>query len=72
VLKTLTLYQKQNKKNERIKMTKFKGLEFYQKEYDFMKSLADEIIAKDRELTQEFYNELLALTKLVKSLGGKL
>jgi hypothetical protein len=49
-----------------------KKLAEYQKEYDRMKEIADSSLANDVELTIEFYNEFLALTKLVKSLGGKL
>lgn len=53
-------------------MSKFKGLEFYQKEYDLMKEIADNAIANDLDISEKFYNEFYALTKLVKSLGGKL
>jgi len=43
----------------------------YQREYDAMKSIANSSIANGVELTREFQNEFLALTKLLKSFGGK-
>jgi len=49
-----------------------KKLAEYQKQYNAMKEIADSSIAQDVELTREFYNEFLALTKLLISLGGKL
>ena len=55
-----------------IKKMKMKKVSDYQKDYDLMKSIADSSIANDVELTVEFYNEFLALTKLLKSFGGKL
>jgi sulfatase maturation enzyme AslB (radical SAM superfamily) len=51
---------------------KFKKVAEYQKEYDTMKSIANSSIANGVELTREFQNELLALTKLLKSFGGKI
>jgi hypothetical protein len=51
---------------------KIKKVSDYQKQYDLMKSIADSSIKNDVALTPEFYNEFLALTKLLKSFGGKL
>ena len=51
---------------------RIKKVSDYQKEYDAMKSIANSSIANGVELTTEFQNELLALTKLLKSFGGKL
>jgi hypothetical protein len=51
---------------------KIKKVSDYQREYDTMKSIANSSIANGVELTREFQNELLALTKLLKSFGGKL
>jgi hypothetical protein len=49
----------------------FKGLDYYQKQYDQMKSIAMSSIQNDVDLDPRFERELLALTRLVKSLGGR-
>jgi hypothetical protein len=53
---------------ERIKMKKVSD---YQKEYDKMKAIAESSLNANVEFDESFYNELLRLTKLVKSFGGK-
>jgi hypothetical protein len=52
-------------------MKKIKKVSDYQKEYDTMKSIANSSIANGVELTPQFQNELLSLTKLLKSFGGR-
>jgi hypothetical protein len=42
-----------------------------QKQYDAMAKVAKSSIAHGVELTPQFQNELLSLTKLLKSIGGK-
>ena len=43
-----------------------------QKQYDTMKSIANSSIANGVDLTPQFQSELLSLTKLLKSFGGKI
>lgn len=43
----------------------------YQREYDKLKAIAQSSINANVELDESFQNELLRLTKLVKSFGGK-
>jgi hypothetical protein len=50
---------------------KFKGLDYYQKQYDMMVKVAKQSLNNDVDLSPAFEQELLSLTKLVKSLGGK-
>ena len=52
-------------------MRKIKKVSDYQKDYDAMVKIANSSIANGVELTPQFERELLALTKLVKSFGGK-
>jgi hypothetical protein len=42
-----------------------------QKKYDAMAKVAKSSIAHGVELTPQFESELLSLTKLLKSIGGK-
>ena len=42
-----------------------------QKQYDAMAKVAKSSIAHGVELTPQFQNELLSLTKLLKSIGGR-
>ena len=42
-----------------------------QKEYDAMKAVAQSSLNANVSFDKSFHNELLSLTKLVKSLGGK-
>lgn len=51
---------------------KIKKVSDYQKEYNNLKAIAKSSIANGVELTPQFQNELLSLTKLLKSFGGKL
>lgn len=46
-------------------------LESLQKQYDEMKAIALDAIANDIELDGMFEEELYAMLKVVKSLGGK-
>ncbi len=55
---------------ERNKM-KMKKVSDYQREYDKMKAIAESSLNANVELDSSFYNELLRLTKLVKSFGGR-
>ena len=50
---------------------KIKSVSHYQKQYDAMKAIANSSMANGVELTPQFQNELLSLTKLLKSFGGK-
>lgn len=50
---------------------KFQGLDYYQKQYDAMVKIAKQSMSRDVDLTPAFERELTQLTKLVKSLGGK-
>ena len=52
-------------------MIKVKKVSDYQKEYDKMKAIAESSINSNVELDSSFYNELLRLTKLLKSFGGR-
>jgi hypothetical protein len=55
---------------ERNKM-RIKKVSDYQREYDKLKAIAQSSINANVELDDSFYNELLRLTKLVKSFGGR-
>jgi hypothetical protein len=50
---------------------KIKKVSDYQKEYDTMLKVAKSSIAHGVELTPAFERELVSLTKLLKSMGGK-
>jgi hypothetical protein len=50
---------------------KMKKVSDYQREYDKLKAIAQSSINANVELDESFQNELLRLTKLVKSFGGK-
>jgi hypothetical protein len=50
---------------------KIKKVSDYQKEYDKLKAIAQSSINANVELDESFQMELLRLTKLVKSFGGK-
>jgi hypothetical protein len=50
---------------------KIKKVSDYQREYDAMVKVAKSSIAHGVELSPAFESQLLALTKLVKSMGGK-
>jgi hypothetical protein len=50
---------------------KIKKVSDYQKEYDKLKAIATSSLNANVELDSSFYNELLRLTKLVKSFGGR-
>jgi hypothetical protein len=52
-------------------MRRIKKVSDYQREYDAMVKIAKSSIANGVELTPQFQSELLSLTKLVKSFGGK-
>jgi hypothetical protein len=54
-----------------VNSMKIKKVSDYQKEYDKLKAIAQSSINANVELDDSFYNELLRLTKLVKSFGGK-
>jgi hypothetical protein len=56
---------------EVVNSMKIKKVSDYQKEYDKLKAIAESSINANVELDDSFYNELLRLTKLVKSFGGK-
>jgi len=56
---------------EVVNSMKIKKVSDYQKEYDKMKAIAESSLNSNVELDESFYNELLRLTKLVKSFGGK-
>ena len=48
-----------------------KSVSHYQKQYDAMISIANSSMANGVDLTPQFQRELLSLTKLLKSIGGK-
>jgi hypothetical protein len=50
---------------------KYKKVSDYQKEYDKLKAIATSSLNANVELDDSFYNELLRLTKLLKSIGGR-
>ena len=50
---------------------KYKKVSDYQKEYDKLKAIAESSMNANVELDSSFYNELLRLTKLLKSIGGR-
>jgi hypothetical protein len=56
---------------EVVNSMRIKKVSDYQKEYDKLKAIAESSMNANVELDDSFYNELLRLTKLVKSFGGK-
>jgi hypothetical protein len=50
---------------------KLKSVSQYKKEYVKMKAIAESSLNANVELDSSFYNELLRLTRLVKSIGGR-
>jgi hypothetical protein len=56
---------------EMVNKMKIKPVSQYQKEYDKMKAIAESSLNANVELDSSFYNELLRLTKLLKSIGGR-
>jgi hypothetical protein len=56
---------------EVVNSMRIKKVSDYQKEYDKLKAIATSSLNANVELDDSFYNELLRLTKLVKSFGGK-
>jgi hypothetical protein len=54
-----------------VSSMKIKSVAHYQKQYDTMKAIANSSMANGVELTPQFRNELLSLTKLIKSFGGR-
>jgi hypothetical protein len=50
---------------------KIKKVSDYQKQYEMMVKVAKSSISHGVDLTPEFERELLSLTKLLKSMGGK-
>ena len=56
---------------EMVNSMKIKSVSHYQKQYDAMKAIANSSMANGVDLTPQFQRELLSLTKLLKSIGGK-
>jgi hypothetical protein len=54
-----------------VNSMKIKSVSHYQKQYDAMKAIANSSMANGVELTPQFQRELLSLTKLLKSFGGR-
>jgi hypothetical protein len=54
-----------------VNSMKIKSVSHYQKQYDAMKAIANSSMANGVELTPQFQRELLSLTKLLKSIGGR-
>jgi hypothetical protein len=54
-----------------VNSMKIKSVSHYQKQYDAMKAIANSSIANGVSLTPQFQSELLSLTKLLKSFGGR-
>ena len=52
-------------------MRKIKKVADYQREYDTMVKIAKSSLDNGVELTPQFESELLSLTKLLKSFGGR-
>jgi hypothetical protein len=50
---------------------KIKSVAYYQKQYDTMVKIAKSSMDNGVSLTPQFQNELLSLTKLLKSFGGR-
>jgi hypothetical protein len=50
---------------------KIKSVSHYQKQYDTMLKIAKSSMDSGVSLTPQFQNELLSLTKLLKSIGGR-
>jgi hypothetical protein len=56
---------------EVVNSMRIKKVSDYQKEYDTMVKVAKSSIANGVELTPAFESQLTSLTKLLKSMGGK-
>jgi hypothetical protein len=54
-----------------VSSMKIKSVAYYQKQYDTMKAIATSSLNANVELDSSFQNELLRLTRLVKSFGGR-
>jgi hypothetical protein len=54
-----------------VNSMKIKSVSHYQKQYDTMLKIAKSSMDSGVSLTPQFQNELLSLTKLLKSIGGK-
>jgi len=54
-----------------VSSMKMKSVAYYQKQYDTMKAIATSSLNANVELDSSFQNELLRLTRLVKSIGGR-
>ena len=54
-----------------VSSIKIKSVSHYQKQYDTMLKIAKSSMDSGVSLTPQFQNELLSLTKLLKSIGGK-
>jgi hypothetical protein len=54
-----------------VNSMKIKSVSHYQKQYDAMKAIANSSMANGVDLTPQFQRELLSLTKLLKSIGGR-
>ena len=50
---------------------KMKSVAHYQKQYDTMVKIAKSSLDSGVDLTPQFERELLSLTRLLKSIGGK-
>ena len=50
---------------------KIKSVSHYQKQYDTMVKIAKSSMDNGVSLTPQFQSELLSLTKLLKSIGGR-
>jgi hypothetical protein len=54
-----------------VNSMKMKSVSHYQKQYDAMKAIANSSMANGVDLTPQFQKELFSLTKLLKSIGGR-
>jgi hypothetical protein len=54
-----------------VNSMKIKSVSHYQKQYDTMVKIAKSSMDNGVSLTPQFQRELLSLTKLLKSIGGK-
>ena len=57
--------------NEKDNQMKMKSVAHYQKQYDTMVKIAKSSLDSGVDLTPQFERELLSLTRLLKSIGGK-
>ena len=54
-----------------VNSMKIKSVSHYQKQYDTMVKIAKSSMDNGVSLTPQFQSELLSLTKLLKSIGGR-